>query len=175
MNQKCFKVRKISQKRFVNIINHVFMFVQVHLLIYSLYTIKIKYKIETKGGEMSIWLQVVPRWTWCFKTKPLWLKTRQVATLNETPTTPRTRLKSALPPCGFLWSANLWKVHLGASVGKGPKLLRAELGHFCTHITSLLFEFKRPNMAAGGRILLLCADANEQQVNEVYYLANAYK
>lgn len=57
---------------------------------------------------------------------------------------------------------------------KGPKLLRAELGHFCTHITSLLFEFKRPNMAAGGKILLLYADANDQQVNEVYFKFHRY-
>lgn len=89
---------------------------------------------------MSIWLKVA-----LFdghdvsKTKPLWPKTRQVAALNETPTRLRTRLKSALPPCGFLWSMNLWKAHLGAWVHKGPELSRAELGHFCTHITSLLF------------------------------------
>lgn len=62
-----------------------------------------------------------------------------MAALNESPTRLRTRPKSALPPCVFLRSANLWKVHLGAWVRKGPELLRAELGHFCTHITSLLF------------------------------------
>lgn len=69
------------------------MFVHLFIFIY-IYTVKRKYKIETKGGEMSIWLQVVPvDGHGVSKTKPLGPKTRQVATLNETLATPRTRPK----------------------------------------------------------------------------------